>query len=92
MCGWTYGYDPAAVHIQHFDPGNDSRRGTKVDGKEVRSWIGMDPEDAGRFRSCLYSDSKGCGCTGTRCYSLGRIVSLSDCIRCLSKEPKSDAN
>ena len=35
------------------------------------------------FRACLYSSHEGCGCTGTRCFWKGRIVSLTDCIECL---------
>lgn len=35
------------------------------------------------FRKCLYSTHEGCGCTGTHCYHLGRVVNLTDCIDCL---------
>lgn len=41
------------------------------------------------FRSCLYSSHEGCGCTGTHCYHLRRVVTLRDCLDCLPpiKEP-----
>ena len=35
------------------------------------------------FRRCLYSTHEGCGCSGTHCHHLGRIVSLPDCLSCL---------
>lgn len=35
------------------------------------------------YRRCLYSAHEGCGCTGTHCYRLGRVVGLNDCITCL---------
>ena len=35
------------------------------------------------FRRCLYSTHEGCGCSGTHCYHLGRVVGLADCISCL---------
>jgi hypothetical protein len=36
------------------------------------------------YRACLYSSYEGCGCSGTHCYHLGRVVGLADCVECLS--------
>jgi hypothetical protein len=36
------------------------------------------------YRACLYSSHEGCGCSGTHCYHLGRVVGLPDCLECLS--------
>lgn len=35
------------------------------------------------FRRCLYATSEGCGCSGTHCHHLRRVVGLADCIECL---------
>ena len=35
------------------------------------------------FRRCLYSTHEGCGCSGTHCHHLGRVVTLPDCLRCI---------
>lgn len=35
------------------------------------------------FRQCFYSSHEGCGCSGTHCFRLGRIVGLRDCAECL---------
>lgn len=37
------------------------------------------------FRRCLYSTHEGCGCSGTHCHHLNRVVSLPDCISCLKE-------
>jgi len=42
------------------------------------------------FRRCFYSSHDGCGCTGTHCYSLGRVVVLADCIECLESDSNAD--
>lgn len=38
------------------------------------------------FRVCFYSDSRGCGCSGTYCHALGRHATLRDCVACLATE------
>jgi hypothetical protein len=37
------------------------------------------------YRACLYSSHEGCGCSGPHCHHLGRLVSLTDCARCLGE-------
>lgn len=39
------------------------------------------------YRSCLYGSHEGCGCAGTHCHRLSRVVSLRDCIACLEPPP-----
>lgn len=41
------------------------------------------------FRQCLYSTREGCGCSGTHCHHLGRVVTLPDCLKCL---PQTERN
>lgn len=37
------------------------------------------------FQRCWFStQDDACGCSGVRCHLLGRIVSLLDCVECLS--------
>lgn len=35
-------------------------------------------------RNCLYSSRCGCAGGGARCHHMGRVVSLNDCVDCLT--------